>query len=112
MKYCPPIEGHKVNQLFQYNPTSKGNTENGHKVTFRNDIMSVLGLDLGVPLGCALGNSLGFRPYFAIYPLSPPNTDTINGINIYTDWPRMQGNQVKILFYELTKHEYNPFKQK
>ena len=35
------------NQLFQYNPTSEGNTENGHKVTFRNDIMSVLGLDSG-----------------------------------------------------------------
>ena len=35
------------NQLFQYNPTSEGNTENGHKVTLRSDIMSVLGLDSG-----------------------------------------------------------------
>ena len=35
------------NQLFQYTPTSEGCTENGHKVTFRNDIMSVLGLDSG-----------------------------------------------------------------
>ena len=31
------------NQLFQYNPTSEGNTENDHKVTLRNDMMSVLG---------------------------------------------------------------------
>ena len=34
----------------------------------------------GVPLGCALGNSLGLRPYFAVYPLSRPNTDTINSV--------------------------------
>ena len=36
-----------MNQLFQYNPTSEGNTEHGHKVTFRNDIMSILGLNSG-----------------------------------------------------------------
>ena len=35
------------NQLFQYNPSSEENTENGHEVTFRNDIMPVLGLDSG-----------------------------------------------------------------
>ena len=35
------------NQHFQYNPTSEGNTENGLKVTLRNAIMFVLGLDKG-----------------------------------------------------------------
>ena len=66
------------NQLFQYSPSSEGNTENGYKVTFGNDIMSVLGLDLGntakyglnprefprvqpegTPEGAARGNSRG-----------------------------------------------------
>ena len=47
MIYCPPREGHTENQLFQYIPTSEDNTENGHKVTLRNDIMSVLGLNSG-----------------------------------------------------------------
>ena len=31
----------------------------------------------GVPSGCTLGNSLGLRPYFAAYPSSCPNTDTV-----------------------------------
>ena len=73
MLYCPPREGHTENQLFQYNPTSEGNTENGHKATFRNDIMSVLGLDSGYTAKYGLNP----RAYFAVYPSSPPHTDTV-----------------------------------
>ena len=52
------------NQLFQYNPTSEGNTENGHKVILRNDIMSVLGLNLGyAELGSSPLGSGHISPY-------------------------------------------------
>ena len=60
MQYCPPREGHTDNQLFQYNPTSEGNTQNDHKVTFRKDIMSVLGLDSGYTAKC--GHILPYIP--------------------------------------------------
>ena len=40
----------------------------------------------GVPEGAARGNSRGFRPYFAVYPESSPNTDIISFLKV-TLWP-------------------------
>ena len=60
------------NQLFQYNPTSEGNTENGYKVTLRNDIMSVLGLESGYTAKYGTNP----REFPREQPSSRPNTDT------------------------------------
>ena len=76
-EYCPPREGHTDKQLLQYNPTSEDNTENGHKVTLRNDIMSVLGYT-----GYTMKYGLNRREFPRVQPegtpSSRPNTDTVS----------------------------------
>ena len=46
--------------------------------------VSVLGGDEGYM--AKYGNSRGFRPYFAVYPESSPNTDIISFLKV-TLWP-------------------------